>query len=116
MQSIHEQDFFYYIKYNEEYFCIFCMMGNFMLLLSYADFLQSAGTLSECQRIFIQIRNGYSVSPDLGLNCLQRLSMKNYFGNYQAHRVWIQIRTDSLLVLIWVQLFAKVVSRQQSDR
>ena len=33
----------------------------------------------------------------------------------ECQMVWIQIRTDFLLVLIWVQLFAKVICRRQKS-
>ena len=51
-----------------------------MLLLSSADFLQNklckknlSGILSECQWLDPD-QNRHSVGPDLGPNCLQRLS------------------------------------------
>ena len=54
-----------------------CLQGNF----SSTDFFQSqlfrkiiSGILSECQTVWIQIRPDIYVGPDLGPNCLQRLS------------------------------------------
>ena len=51
-----------------------------MLLLSSATLFQNypfqkilSGTLSECQTVWIQTRTD-NVGPDLGPNCLQRLS------------------------------------------
>ena len=63
----------------------------------------------------------HSVGPDLGANCLQRFSADSadfFFRNQlffkilsvlasEYHTVWIQIRTDILLVLIWVQTVCK---------
>ena len=60
----------------------------------------------------------HSVGPDLDPNCLQRLSaddksLNNFFpkilsGTHSVYQtVWIQIRTDILSVLIWVQNVCK---------
>ena len=56
-----------------------CMLGN--LLLSSADFFQDelfqkilSGTPSECQNNLDTDQDRHSVGPDLGPNCLQRLS------------------------------------------
>ena len=51
-----------------------------MLLFSSADLFNFfsrknlSGTLFECQTVWIQIRTDVIVGPDLGPNCLQRLS------------------------------------------
>ena len=53
------------------------------------------------------------VGRDLGRNGLQRLSAdnkilkKNFQKLYQGQTIWIQIRTDILSVLIWVQTVFK---------
>ena len=36
-----------------------------------------------------------------------------HIDHHQSQTVWIQIRSDILSVLIWLKLFAKVISRQQ---
>ena len=65
-------------------FTVFACWVIFMLFLSSADFLiltfskNSFRNMSECQTFWIQIRTDlYSVGPDLGQNCLLRLSADN---------------------------------------
>ena len=61
-----------------------CMLGNFScfscrLLTFFQNLLFQkilSGILSECQTVWIQIRTD-SVGPDLGSDCLQRLSADN---------------------------------------
>ena len=48
-----------------------CMLGIFMLLSSSADFFQNAPRLSNS---FDPGQNGHSVGPNVGSNCLQRLT------------------------------------------
>ena len=59
-----------------------CMQGNVVRSLLSADFspkltlLKNSliNTISECQTVWIQIRSNIFFRPDLGPNCLQRLS------------------------------------------
>ena len=52
-------------------------------------------------------QNRHFVSPDLGPNCLQRLSDILSGTLSECQTLWIQIRTDILSVLIWVQTVCK---------
>ena len=60
-------------------FSTLCMLGNFACILSSVDFLINffknnlSGIPSKCQTVWIQIRPDV-VGPNLGPNCLQRLS------------------------------------------
>ena len=54
-------------------------------LLSVDFFFQKiSGTVSECQMVWIQVRTNRSVGPDLGSNCLQRLSSRRKFTKVAA--------------------------------
>ena len=60
-----------------------CMLGNFFIfLLSFADFFfeffffskNFSGMLSECQIVLNLNQDQHSVCPNLGQNCLQRVT------------------------------------------
>ena len=57
-----------------------CLLGNFSEFLSSAfffkiNFLQNSfSNTVECQTIWIQIRPDILSGPDLGLNCLRKIS------------------------------------------
>ena len=60
---------------------IVCLLGIFMLFLSSADFKKKklfqkiiSGIPSEWQTVWIHNKAQHSVGPDLGPNCLERLS------------------------------------------
>ena len=55
-----------------------------------------SGTLSECQMVWIQIRTGRSVGPDLGPNCLQRLSAED-----KSHRFKVTTKLCSSSGVSW---------------
>ena len=50
-------------------------------------------------------------------SCRLPTFFKKFFSGTlsECQTVWIQIRTDIMSVLIWVQLFAKIISRQQKS-
>ena len=101
-----------------------------MLLLSASDFFSKLTFSNHSFRNTIIVSKGldpdqdrHSVGPDLGPNCLQRLSLLLPSGDFyqikllqnilsgtlsECQTVWIQIRTDFLS-----KLFAKVISRLQ---
>ena len=105
------------------------MLGNFSCfccrLLDFSTFILSKISFRNTIRVSNSLdpdQDWQNVSPDLGPNCLQRSSaddnslfllsagylLKKFFlDRYQCQIVWIQIGTDILSVLIWVQTVCK---------
>ena len=96
---------------------LFACWVIFMLLLSSATLFQNylfqkilSETLSECQTVWIQTRT-HNVSPDLGPNCLQRLSADGRVKELIYHFDFIKLTmfwTTWPLCFIWRQYFIKL--------